>query len=159
MVPNSSEIKSPQKESKNPATQSNRDAPTDPTDSRMVDGVENIPVPIIRPILDENSVRKPAEGSGGRGGYMSIVQLNTPKWHPIPPAVSSINGFVSKTMERREYGPTRRTFLERQLPGSTSGIASESSPATTLSPELPKSLSLSRRVTPRETFKTPTSGE
>ena len=81
----------------------------------MVDGVENIPVPIRRPILDENSVRKPAEGSGGRGGYMSIVQLNTPKWRPIPPAVSSINSFVSKTMERREYGPTRRTFLERQF--------------------------------------------
>lgn len=58
MVPNSSQIKSPQNESKKPATQSNRDAPTDPTDPRMVDGVENIPVPIIRPMLDANSMRK-----------------------------------------------------------------------------------------------------
>lgn len=58
IVPNSSQIKSPQKESKKPATQSNRDAPTDPTDPRMVDGVENIPVPIIRPMLDANSMRR-----------------------------------------------------------------------------------------------------
>jgi hypothetical protein len=58
MVPNSSQMKSPQNESKNPATQSNRDAPTDPTDPRMVDGVENIPVPIIRPMLDANSIKK-----------------------------------------------------------------------------------------------------
>jgi hypothetical protein len=58
MVPNSSQIKSPQNESKNPATQSIRDAPTDPTDPRMVDGVENMPVPIIRPILDAISMRE-----------------------------------------------------------------------------------------------------
>lgn len=58
MVPSSSHIKSPQNESKKPAIQSNRDAPTDPTDPRMVDGVENIPVPIIRPMLDADSMRK-----------------------------------------------------------------------------------------------------
>jgi hypothetical protein len=67
MGPNSSQIKSPQKESKMPANQSNRDAPTDPTDSRMVDGVENIPVPIIRPILDENSLRKTSERKQWKG--------------------------------------------------------------------------------------------
>ena len=67
MVPNSSQIKSPQ-ESKNPATQSNRDAPTDPTDSRMVDGVENIPVPIIRPILDD--ISKETGGRKRRKGWV-----------------------------------------------------------------------------------------
>jgi hypothetical protein len=51
MVPNSSQTKSPQKESKKPDTQSNRDAPTDPTDPMMLDGVENIPVPMTRPML------------------------------------------------------------------------------------------------------------
>lgn len=46
---------------------------------------------------------------------MSIVQLKTPKWRPFPPAVSGINSFVSKTINCREYGSTRRTFLEREL--------------------------------------------
>ena len=58
MVPNSSHIKSPQNERKKPATQSNKDAPTDPTDLRMVDGVEKIPVPTIRPMLEKNSMRR-----------------------------------------------------------------------------------------------------
>jgi hypothetical protein len=53
MAPNSSHIKSPQNERKKPATQSNKDAPTDPTDLRIVDGVEKIPVPIIRPMLEK----------------------------------------------------------------------------------------------------------
>ena len=30
-----------------------RDAPTEPTEPRMDEGVEKIPVPIIRPTLDE----------------------------------------------------------------------------------------------------------
>jgi hypothetical protein len=51
IVPNSSQMKSPQNESKKPATQSKRDAPTEPTEPRILDGVENIPVPIMRPIL------------------------------------------------------------------------------------------------------------
>jgi len=51
MVPNSSQMKSPHTESAKPRTQSIRDAPTDPTDSRMDDGVENIPVPMIMPTL------------------------------------------------------------------------------------------------------------
>ncbi len=58
MVPNSSQIKRPQNEREKPATQSNKDAPTDPTDLRMVDGVENIPVPITRPMLEVDSMRK-----------------------------------------------------------------------------------------------------
>jgi len=53
MVPNSSHITSPQNERRKPATQSNKDAPTDPTELRIVDGVEKIPVPIIRPILEQ----------------------------------------------------------------------------------------------------------
>jgi hypothetical protein len=51
MVPNSSQINSPQNESAKPSTQSIRDAPTDLTDPRMDDGVENIPVPMILPML------------------------------------------------------------------------------------------------------------
>jgi len=90
MVPNSSHIKSPQNDRKKQATQSNKDAPTDPTDLRMVDGVEKIPVPIIRPMLETNSIREGLKMTR-RSGYMSIVQLNTPKWRPIPPAVSGIN--------------------------------------------------------------------
>ena len=58
MVPNSSQIKSPQNESTKPATQSDRDAPTDPTDPRILEGVENMPVPMIRPILGTDLVRK-----------------------------------------------------------------------------------------------------
>ena len=51
MVPNSSQIKSPQKERKKPRTQSMREAPTDWTEDSIDDGVEKIPVPIIRPTL------------------------------------------------------------------------------------------------------------
>jgi hypothetical protein len=51
IVPNSSQTKSPQNERAKPRTQSIRDAPTDPTDPRMDDGVENIPVPMIAPML------------------------------------------------------------------------------------------------------------
>ena len=51
MVPNSSQTKSPQSESAKPKTQSIKDAPTEPTDPRMDDGVENIPVPMMAPTL------------------------------------------------------------------------------------------------------------
>ena len=51
MVPYSSQMKRPQNERTKPRSQSMRDAPTEPTDLRMEDGVENIPVPIILPIL------------------------------------------------------------------------------------------------------------
>jgi hypothetical protein len=114
MVPNSSHIESPQNERKKPATQSNKDAPTDPTDPRIVDGVEKILVPIIRPMLETNSVRKGFKITR-RDEYMSIVQLNTPKWRPIPPDVSGIKHFIRKTLTRREYGQTRLTLLECEL--------------------------------------------
>jgi len=87
MVPNSSQTKSPQRERAKPMTQSIRDAPTDPTRPRMDDGVENIPVPMMAPTLVAN-VRK-SERSNRRVGHLSIVQLKTPRWRPIPPAVSS----------------------------------------------------------------------
>ena len=51
MVPNSSQIKRPQKERRNPRTQSMREAPTELTEESIDDGVEKIPVPIIRPTL------------------------------------------------------------------------------------------------------------
>ena len=51
IVPNSSQMKRPQKDIKNPRTQSMREAPTELTDESIEDGVEKIPVPIIRPTL------------------------------------------------------------------------------------------------------------
>ena len=42
MVPNSSQIKSPQKERTKPRTQRMREAPTDPTEPRMEEGVEKM---------------------------------------------------------------------------------------------------------------------
>lgn len=51
MVPNSSQMKSPQNESTKPSTQSMSEAPTDPTEPRMEEGVEKMPVPMIRPTL------------------------------------------------------------------------------------------------------------
>jgi hypothetical protein len=92
MVPNSSQIKSPQSERTKPMTQSISDAPTDPTKPRMDDGVENIPVPMMAPMLVAN-VRK-SERYNRRVGHLSNVQLKTPRWRPIPPAVSS--GYMSE---------------------------------------------------------------
>ena len=77
MVPNSSQIKSPQSERAKPKTQSIRDAPTDPTKPRMDDGVENMPVPMMAPTLVAN-VRK-SERSNRRVVHLSIVQLKTPR--------------------------------------------------------------------------------
>ena len=54
MVPYSNHINNPQKESKNPRAQSIKDAPTEPTEERIEEGVEKIPVPMIRPTLHEN---------------------------------------------------------------------------------------------------------
>ena len=51
IVPNSSQTKRPQKDSTNPRTQSIREAPTELTDESIDDGVEKIPVPIMRPTL------------------------------------------------------------------------------------------------------------
>ena len=46
-----------------------RDAPTDPTDPRMEDGVEKIAVPIIRPILYGECIR-PCTSSRGEQGSL-----------------------------------------------------------------------------------------
>ena len=51
IVPNSSQMKRPQKDSTNPRSQSIREAPTELTEESIDDGVEKIPVPIIRPTL------------------------------------------------------------------------------------------------------------
>ena len=51
IVPNSIQTKRPQNDSTNPRTQSMREAPTEFTDESIDDGVEKIPVPIIRPTL------------------------------------------------------------------------------------------------------------
>jgi len=53
IVPYSSQTKRPQNDSRKPRTHNMREAPTEPTELRMEDGVENIPVPIIRPTLNE----------------------------------------------------------------------------------------------------------
>ena len=70
IVPYSSHMNSPERDKRNPRTHSISEAPTDSTDERIEDGVEKIPVPIMRPTI-------------------SIVQLNTPRCRPIPPAVSA----------------------------------------------------------------------
>ena len=87
MAPNSSQTKSPQSEKAKPMTQSIRNTPTDPTEPRMNDGVENIPVPMIVPTLVAN-VRK-YERSNRMVGHLSTVQLKTPRWQPVLLAVSS----------------------------------------------------------------------
>ena len=51
IVPNSSQMKRPQNDRMKPSTQSMRDAPTDPTDPRIEEGVEKMPVPMMRPTL------------------------------------------------------------------------------------------------------------
>lgn len=56
IVPNSSQMKRPQAERMKPVTHSIKDAPTDPTEPRIDDGVEKMPVPMIRPTLEKNSV-------------------------------------------------------------------------------------------------------
>lgn len=56
IVPNSSQMKRPHAERMKPRTHSMRDAPTDPTEPRIDDGVEKMPVPMIRPTLKKDSV-------------------------------------------------------------------------------------------------------
>ena len=51
MVPNSSQMNRPQADRAKPNTQSMSEAPTEPTEPKMDEGVENIPVPMIRPTL------------------------------------------------------------------------------------------------------------
>ena len=106
MVPYSNQTNKPQKESKNPRTQSNREAPTEPTEERIEEGVENIPVPMIRPTLTRQLSL--AMKKGGKT-YMSMVQLKTPKWRPIPPAASIMVFNIS----RIDKGPVC-TFFKRK---------------------------------------------
>ena len=86
MVPYSNHINNLQKESKNPRAQSIKDAPTEPTEERIEEGVENIPVPMIRPTLHEK-FRHVHQGKDGRADII-MVQLKTPKCRPMPPATS-----------------------------------------------------------------------
>lgn len=51
IVPYSSQTKSPQNDSTKPSVQSIRDAPTECTEPRIEEGVEKMPVPMIRPTL------------------------------------------------------------------------------------------------------------
>lgn len=51
-------------------TQRIRDAPTDPTEPRMDDGVENIPVPMMAPTLVANVRKSKSEKSEGKGGSL-----------------------------------------------------------------------------------------
>ena len=44
-------MNSPQNDKTKPSTQSMSDAPTEPTEPRIDDGVEKMPVPMIRPTL------------------------------------------------------------------------------------------------------------
>jgi hypothetical protein len=53
MHPNSNQTQSPANESTAPRSQRRRAAPTEPTEDVMLDGVEKMPVPIIRPMLYE----------------------------------------------------------------------------------------------------------
>ena len=52
IVPYSSQMNRPQNDNIKPRIQSIIEAPTDPTESKIEDGVENMPVPIIRPTLE-----------------------------------------------------------------------------------------------------------
>lgn len=54
IVPYSSQTKSPQKDSMNPSVQSIKDAPTEWTEPRIEEGVEKMPVPMIRPTLQKH---------------------------------------------------------------------------------------------------------
>jgi hypothetical protein len=54
IVPYSSQINKPQNDKIKPRIQSIIEAPTEPTERRIEDGVENIPVPMIRPTLEKH---------------------------------------------------------------------------------------------------------
>ena len=77
-MPYSSQMNRPQNDSAKPRTQSIRDAPTEPTEPRMDDGVEKIPVPIIRPTLPVARVSV-VNARENHDNYMSRVQLKTPR--------------------------------------------------------------------------------
>ena len=88
IVPNSSQMKRPQNDRMKPSTQSMRDAPTDPTDPRIEEGVEKMPVPMMRPTLDGEELGFAQKTARYERTYMRSVQLNTPRCRPMPPAAS-----------------------------------------------------------------------
>jgi len=62
MVPYSKQTNKLQNESRNPRTQSIREAPTEPTEERIEEGVENIPVPMIWPTLTKIEPKDEVKG-------------------------------------------------------------------------------------------------
>ena len=96
MQPNSSHTKSPQNASTKPSTHNINAAPTLPTPCVIDDGVENIPVPMIRPTLPSNCQSTPRRGGPPKrrlrvGGFphMSRVVDTTPRCRPRPPWADS----------------------------------------------------------------------
>lgn len=82
-------MNNPQNDNTKPRTQSINDAPTEPTEPRIEDGVENTPVPMMRPTLTFGvSTMGPRRRKNGCS-HINIVQLVTPRWRPSPPEVSS----------------------------------------------------------------------
>ncbi|KAF7797308.1 hypothetical protein EIP86_008503 [Pleurotus ostreatoroseus] len=92
-----------------PRTHSIKEAPTEPTEPKMVEGVENTPVPITRPTLAVNieskirACRLPT--------HMSKVHVKTPKWRPSPPATSG----AGLTMVATKQGLNGTTYLRRRI--------------------------------------------
>lgn len=107
MVPNSSQTNRPQKDMTSPRSHSISDAPTEPTDPRIEEGVEKIPVPMVLPTL--SGMRFKEWEVSGYESYMRRVQVETPRWRPIPPAAST--RYVRKGLERMIMHA--RTFFER----------------------------------------------
>ena len=109
IVPYSSHTKRPQNDSRKPRNHNTREAPMEPTELRM-EGVENIPVPIIRPTLMNSEGQHRPTKTKGHQIHISMGQLNMPKWRPIPPEVSIIHGQKFSL----ELTSRLRTFLESQ---------------------------------------------
>lgn len=57
IVPSSSQTNKPQKERTNPSAHRRSEAPTECTEVRIEEGVEKMPVPIMRPTLERDSLR------------------------------------------------------------------------------------------------------
>lgn len=70
--PNSSHMNSPQKERMKPRIQSMREAPTEPTELRIDEGVEKMPVPMMRPTLNRGMVSGRCSEECDRCGHSSV---------------------------------------------------------------------------------------
>ena len=88
MVPYSSQMKRPQNDMMNPSTHSISDAPTDPTDPKIDEGVEKTAVPMIRPTLYIEEWKPARDRANCDRTHIKSVQLKMPRWRPIPPAAS-----------------------------------------------------------------------